>query len=369
MIKKPLPGREPNGYAAIKAMETYEKVSKVGHLAPDEFRIEDDRFIPRSYRMRGFVLCPNITNQGLLYRGDAVDIDETNNIPPKYSSATVKEQSLEDRLYRRMRWEDLGLTLLRSHPIYRLLSGGIKLPWLRGEYFRISTTTLLHSYGVSSPYISLTSDKEIALFYAVTDYDEEKKRFIPTKKKYGVLSSYHLIEPFHQTSRVFPVGLQVYDRPGLNKEFTCRLRPFEDFFNLPEVHGLLFFQDRNLSEYMLNKFEGGEKLCPMADALSKKMEQSKGCVLETTYKRFQKRYPQYEVELGRMREKYHVTDGIRDALRFASHDLADQYEPFDYWWYEFCKKINFEANKILYREYFENIPYDVYYSRYFQFVL
>lgn len=190
--------------------------------------------------------------------------------------ASLKEEDMADKLYRRMRWEDLGLTLLRTHPIYRLLTRGVEIPNQKNEYFRVSSSVLLHSYGMSSPYISLTADKEIALFYAVTDYDEKLKRFLPTKKKYGILSCYQLKEPLSQTSRVFPIGLQVFDRPGLNKEFSCKLRPHEDLFELPEVTGLVFYQDERLSERMLDKYEGGELLCPKDDILSKKMELSKG---------------------------------------------------------------------------------------------
>ena len=64
MIKKTLEGRTPTGVNAIKAMETLERVTKVSHLRLNEFRVEGDLFIPRPWRMRGYVLCPNITNQG-----------------------------------------------------------------------------------------------------------------------------------------------------------------------------------------------------------------------------------------------------------------------------------------------------------------
>lgn len=365
MIKKPLEGRTPTGLSAVKAMENLEKVTKVSHLRLNEFRVEGDLFIPRPWRMRGYVLCPNITNQGLLYRGDAIDLDEHGNVSPKYSMASLKEENMADKLYRRMRWEDLGLTLLRTHPIYRLLARGIEIPTQKNEYFRVSSSVLLHSYGMPSPYISLTADKEIALFYAVTDYDEKLKRFLPTKKKYGILSCYRLKEPLSQTTRVFPIGLQVFDRPGLNKEFSCKLRPHEDFFELPEVTGLVFYQDERLSEQMLDKYEGGDLLCPKDDILSKKMEQSEGYLLEMTFQRFLRRFPQFKNDLECVRDKYRVTDEIRDLFRFCREELIDHDESFEVWWNKFCKKIYFEADRNLDREYFEHLPYDTYYSRYF----
>lgn len=365
MIKKPLKDRYPNGDIAGKAMKALERTVKVAHLRSDEYRVEGDLFIPRPWRMRGYVLCPNITNQGLLYRGDALDFDINNEIPPKFSTAITNELDVVDRFYRRMRWDDLGIILLRSHPIYRLLSMGIKLPCVEEEYFRISTSTLLHCYGLSSPYISLTADIEIALFYAVTDYDEKTKAFVPTKKKFGILSSYLLNEPFNQTSRVFPIGLQVFERSGLNKEFVCRLGINENYYNLPEVRGLLFYQDRNFSEYMLSKFDNGELLCPKDDILKQKIEQSDGYVLEKTFQRFMRRYPQYKMELESVKEKYRVTDEVRDLYRFSQEELERQCESPGYWWYEFCNKIYFEADTKLDRSFFENIPYDSYYSKYF----
>ena len=367
MIKKPLNGRTPNGKNALRAMEAIERATQVSHLRMNEPRVEGDMFIPRAWRMRGYVLCPNITNQGLLYRGDTLDAEEFHNTPTRYSMASLKEMDMADKLYRRMRWEDLALVLLRSHPIYRLLSMGIKLPGTRNEYFRISSSVLLHSYGISSPYISLTSDKDIALFYAVTDYDEKTRKYVPTKKEFGVLSCYQLREPFNPTSRVFPIGLQVFERPGLNKEFSCKLRPFEDFYELPEVTGLVFYQDRYVSEYMLDKYEGGELLCPQNDILTNKIKQTDGCLLQSTFKRFLKRYPQFEMDMKTVQERYKVVDDIRDMLMFSYDELIKYHDSFEYWWYEFCKKILFEVDKKLDRGFFESIPYDSYYSRYFRF--
>ena len=157
----------------------------------------------------------------------------------------------------------------------------------------------------------------------------------------------------------------MFDRPGLNKEFSCKLRPHEDFFELPEVTGLVFYQDERLSERMLDKYEGGELLCPKDDILSKKMELSKGYVLEMTFQRFLRRFPQFKNDLECVRDRYRVTDEVRDLFRFDREELLEHDESFEVWWYKFCKKIYFEADRNLDREYFEHLPFDSYYSRYF----
>ena len=67
-----------------------------------------------------------------------------------------------------------------------------------------------------------------------------------------------------------------------------------------------------------------------------------------------------------VREKYNVVDDIRNMLMFNFDELIKYYDSCEYWWYEFCKKIFFEADKNLDRGFFESIPYDKYYSKYFK---
>ena len=357
MIHKPLEGRHPNGNAAYQMMSRNDRRVPISHFGPNDYKVEGDWFIPKQRRMGGYALCPNITNQAFLYRGEAVDLDEYGNIPQKESAYQRKKYNLVDKAYQRIRWFDLN-RLLSTNPMYRLLNGNIRLSDRNRLSFRISSSALLHSYGVDSSYVSLTSDLRIALFYAVTDYDKEKKKFVPSRRSYGILSHYKMTTPLSNTSRVTPLGLQVFDWPGRNKEFLCRLKSEETFYTLPYVDGFLFEQDRELSEMLLEEFNRGRSLCPPNDILADKISDSYGEFSSSAYSFVNRYYPQYQICLKTLHEKYHLTDTPSKYFKFSREELAMYYSNIDYWWYEFCKKIYFPAAPELNEQFITNLPYE-----------
>jgi len=365
MIHKPVLGQHPNGIDALNVVRDCYHQAKIRHLRAGEKRIEGDFFIPEPWLMRGYVLSPNITNQGLLFRGQAIDLNEEENIPPAISKFAAMNDDRTARWYWRLRRFDLN-NMLRTNPLYRMLTWGIEIPQKKQRYFRISSSTLLQSYGVPSVYVSLTSDIMIALFYAVTDYDERKGCFVPTKKKYGILSFYEMAWQFSPTSRVMPIGLQVFQRPGLNKEFVCRLDPKEDYNNLMEVTGFLFEQDDKVSRDVMAMFDDGKKLFPNEDVLLNQIKKSEGRLSTTALRWHQRLDYRSNSDLEALKEKYEITDDVRDLLRFDLNELADYYGDIDEWWKKFCDKIYFEADPNLDRTFFERLPQDNYYGRFFE---
>lgn len=364
MIHKPLIGRHPNGFTAYKMLSSKDERVPISHLGPKDYKIEGDRFVPQKFRLGGYILSPNISNQAFLYRGEAVDLDEYGNVPLKESAYQNDKLNVVDMYYHRMRWYDLR-RLLSSNPLYRLLSGSIRLSERDRLRFRISSSMLLHSYGVPSSFVSLTSDLKIALFYAVTDYDAEKRRFVPTTKKYGILSHYKLNTPLALSSRVVPVGLQVFERPGRNKEFVCRLKGEETFYTLPYVDGFLFEQDAELSKRVLADFAFGTDLCPYNDILSNRIAMSEGVFSLSAYKFIDKFYSNYKIDIDTLEKKYRLTNEPSKYFKFSREELGKYYDNIDYWWYEFCKKINFAVAPEIDEQFICNLPYERDYVRFF----
>lgn len=364
MIHKPLPNRHPDGLTAYKMLSGNDSRIPISHLGPKEYKIEGEWFVPKQWRMGGYVLCPNITNQAFLYRGEAVDLDEYGEIPLKESAYQKDKYNAVDTFYHRMRWYDLR-RLLNTNPLFRLMNGGIRV-WDKERLgFRFSSSLLLHSYGVPSAYVSLTSDLRIALFYAVTDYDNEKKVFVPTKKKYGILTHYKIAAPLSLSSRVTPIGLQVFERPGLNKEFVCRLRGEETFYTLPYVDGFLFEQDIEISKRLLAEFNFGRDLCPENDILAERIKQTEGLFSMSAYNFISKFHLKYQIDLEALKKKYQLVDDSNLYFKFSGEELASYYENIDFWWFEFCKNIYFQAAPEIDEQLIHNLPYELEYARFF----
>lgn len=368
MLHKPLKNRHPDGFAAYKKVSSITKTMPITHLGTQGFRIDGDRFIPQKWDFRNYVLCPNITNQGALFRGEAIDLDEEGNAPLKYSRNQLYSHTPSKRLYNRLRWFDIR-RLLDTNPMYHMLMRGIWLDDSRDSAFKVSSSVFLHSYGLSSPFVSLTSDLKTALFYAVTDFDEETGKFVPTKKKNGILSYYEMKSPITPVSRVIPVGLQVFERPGVNKEFVCRLKNDEDYYSLPYVEGFVFEQNEKISYALLDEFDNGTFLFPSDDILADKINLSEGMFTRSSYDFMKRMYPQHELGLEYVKDRYHMIESLEDIrkyFRFNREELEMYYHNIDYWWYEFCKKIYFNAAPELDESLLLNLPYDSRYSRYFR---
>ena len=367
MIHKPLENRHPDGIAAYKKVSSMTKNMPITHLGTQGFKIDGDWFIPQKWRF-SYVLSPNISNQGALFRGEAFDLDEKGNIPLKLSKYQLDRTDSIRRAYNRLRWFDLR-RLLDTNPMYRMLCRGIRYHHNRDTIFRLSFSSLLHSYGVPSSYVSLTSDLKTALFYAVTDYDEDLRKFVPTKKKYGILSSYELKTPITSVSRVMPLGLQVFERPGLNKEFLCRLVRDEDYYSLPYVEGYMFMQEEKVSRMLLEEFENGWKLCPPDDILADRIKLSEGVVSKSALKFLERMYSHSRLSLDEVRDHFKVVENLDEYkyyFSFTKEELEMYYSNIDYWWYQFCSKIYFDAAPEIDESLLMNLPYDSIYSRYFR---
>lgn len=368
MIHRPKANRHPDGFATYKKVSGIAENLPVTHLGTQEFKIDGDWFIPQKWDFRNYVLCPNITNQGALFRGEAIDLDREGNVPLKYSRNQQYSNIPSKRLYNRLRWFDIR-RLLDSNPMYHMLMRGIWMDDNRDSVFKVSSSLFLHSYGLSSPFVSLTSDLYIALFYAVTDFDKETGKFIPTKKKYGILSYCELQTPITPVSRVIPVGLQVFERPGVNKEFVCRLKRDEDYYSLPYVKGFVFEQNEKTSYALLDQFNNGTLLLPSDDILADKIKISEGIFTKSSYDFMKRMFPQSELGLEYVKDKYNMVESLEDIgkyFRFNKEELEKYYHNIDYWWYEFCKKIYFNAAPELDERLLINLPYDSRYSRYFR---
>ena len=119
---------------------------------------------------------------------------------------------------------------------------------------------LAHSYGFVSPFISFSSDLDVACFYAVTEFVNGS--FKIKKDGMGVIDVIQLSSPFSFNSGLSTLGKQLFVRPGINKEFLCLLENDCDLYELPHVDGFVFNQNESQSQQIFDQFHGGEDLMP-----------------------------------------------------------------------------------------------------------
>jgi len=123
---------------------------------------------------------------------------------------------------------------------------------------------LAQHYEFKTEMLDVTNSLPVAAFFAVTRQDCGK--YIPIEKsdKPGVL---YFVTPdiqFMQLSdnlpEIYPVGWQVFKRPGEQRAFGVNLTNKKNFNTMSGVFAFRFWHDKIISEQIWNMFHGGEDL-------------------------------------------------------------------------------------------------------------
>lgn len=292
----------------------------VMHLSPSERIIDGDSGYVISKQMNGkLLLKPNITKQGLLFRGDSGV-----NQPFK----TSKE--LNANLYG-INFQQFE-SLINSFPLYDMLRNGVKLP--NGETLCLENPYgLAYIYDVSLPFVGLTSDLDVAMFYAVTSYDSATGRYEIVKEGTGVLYAYELRQPLRLTRSLTSVGLQIFPRTFKQKTFLLQMPENAEFNQHQAVIGFKFNHQEEKAQEIFDYFKGGELLAPSNDFLWKKLNL--------------------------------IKDNSTTSPVFEERDLEVLYKRIEKYWAEFVSLIHFEKNEEEVKFYLQRLPRNDKYARYF----
>lgn len=157
--------------------------------------------------------------------------------------------------------------LLRQHPLVRLFEQGF---YLLHEFFRfkVNYIGLSQHYYNRTPMLDLTSDMEVAKFFAVTKFNMKDDRYEKyTGDKLGVLYYYDLA-PDAFTKRegrdyfVETIGKQPFMRSGNQSGFLLGLDDTMDFNRLPEVRYVFFRHVQTITDRIFAASENGDKYMP-----------------------------------------------------------------------------------------------------------
>lgn len=337
-----------------------------------------------------FSLKPNMYKRKFLYRGQSDHYEGFPCVPNLFRNPeqNAKRDFLDPLIFS----QEMEL-LIKSHPIVQMLEQGIEL--LHDKFrIRMHYIGIAQHYYNKTPYLDLTSDLEVAKFFATTNYDATHDCYTPNTdtSRTGVIYYYELKYPdaFQQhhiyTSRTFgkqmfqtseyalkTIGKQVFLRSGLQNGFLLEMEQEVDFKTLPEVKAVYFKHNVDISEEIFRKSGQGKKYFA-EDILQHAWH-------DRLKERYQNRVVSREaVRLNVSRNKGETEKTIIAKLKdrgievdnyvpkFSEEELSSFYQDIDQWWEDFCSDIHFgDAEDELYRETMKQLRHDPKYSKYFTF--
>jgi len=153
----------------------------------------------------------------------------------------------------RFRVAELEL-VLRAHPFKAVAQK-------RG--FHVDYHGLAQHYGIPTSLLDLTSNVEVAAFFAVARWDQDAACLRPMETGSGVMYRFDWAAFGPGYSKFFePVGFGPGLRPARQHAWTFRLRPGRNFEQVPHVAAFEFTHSKTASAELFEKFDGGAWLYP-----------------------------------------------------------------------------------------------------------
>lgn len=310
----------------------------VRHLSPVDSMVDSKaNYVLTRLASGRYSIKPNITRQGLLFRGDSQKrepffskfgqegiIGHGNDVRKKIIPINVKRSDFE--------------IAIESFPLYQMMKRGIVLP--NGRKLVIENPFgLAYAYGHPTPFIGLTSDLDVAAFYAVTESDTKTGKFKPKTGGQGVMYAFELRFPFSMTIGLSTLGRLVFPRTMNQKTFLLNISSEMDFNRGAVITGFVFNQDATMSQRIFDQFNGGEILAPSDDFLMKKLRSfPEGMVSKTAVQRNlaqNKGDKAKDIIMTLYEADVRIAKGFAPA--FTKEELKDVYKDISGYWQNMIK--------------------------------
>lgn len=191
-------------------------------------------------------------DRSFLYRGQAVRYPTCE--PSLLRGVPNDEWQIKARLsLERFRVAELEL-VLRDHPFKGVAD----------TYgFSVDYHGLAQHYGIPTSLLDLTSNVEVAAFFAVARWNREAQAWTPMETGVGVMYRFDWSAFGPGYSKFFePVGFGPGLRPARQHAWTFRLRPGVDFQSVPHVTAIEFAHSKSASDDIFSRFDKGSWLYP-----------------------------------------------------------------------------------------------------------
>lgn len=225
--------------------------------------VADDKFVMTRLNSGRYSLKPNLRKRKYLFRGES----EFHNPCKPNLSRNPKQKRYTKEL---LKGQEMMLLML-SHPLVQLLDLGVELNGKLYQ-FEMNLFGLTQHYYNKTSLLDLTSDPQVAAFFATTKYDWDTDVYSPIEEKdseIGVLYYYNLdinqdfgVRPDGRMSPLSTIGLQVFPRSGRQKGFLYDVRIDENFNDVAQVQAVRFYQRADVSKRIWSGFHEGKDLFP-----------------------------------------------------------------------------------------------------------
>ena len=225
-------------------------------------------------RPEKFAFKPNMKNRAFLFRGQNGFYDPST---PSLLRKTEGRYVVENIFYEEF------VMALKDHPLIRLFWNGIELGG-HCYFFEVNYYGLAQHYGLKTSVMDLTSDVEVAKFFAATDYDEKHDTYTPVldESRYGVF--YYWDNVRHPLAfmpvtggNLSNIGLQVFPRSGRQSGFLYSMYRGQNFHDCPFVKYKLFRHDAAIAKQIYKNARKGKLYFPEDElsSLARRIRNSK----------------------------------------------------------------------------------------------
>lgn len=257
-------------------------------------------------------LIPEIGTVHYLYRGQNVEFAPC--LPTIYRGNPSDEQIFLNRM-RLVAFK----RLLDSHPVIQY--------FFRKHNFLVSVEGLAQHYGIETEILDLTSNLDVALFFAVCKYNAGKDSYDYYRDGVhkGVL---YVFDPFYDNDTIplspmdsymngliKPIGLQAFKRPSVQYGYGLHLKRGKSTKSW--MFEFEFTSDE--SDYYYNLFKGGERLW-VKDRLVNKVNEI-NCLKEFSYNLFNETFSLYRPKGWSANKMKGAINGLGIELKSRADDI------------------------------------------------
>ena len=312
--------------------------------------VDLDKFIMTRLRSGRYSLKPNLRNRKYLFRG------ETEFHSPCRPSLfrNIKQRRFTAEL---LRGQEMKLLML-SHPLVQLLDMGVELD---GQLFQFEMNLfgLTQHYYNKTMLLDLTSNPQVAAFFATTQYNWETDTYSPIideTHKPGVLYYYSLdIDedfgrlPDGKESRLSTIGLQVFPRSGRQQGFLYNMCLNENFNDVSRVNAVMLRHNSAIATRICQKFNYGAGLFPDDILMSHWKRENRDSNIVSCRTVLMNKIDNPNMTLAEVETEVRSLGFVIKDYRpaFSQEEMDEYYDAVwnKYYWIEFCSKIHIPGDK------------------------
>lgn len=194
----------------------------------------------------------------------------------EYSHCTptlARLKKTEDQLLalcRRVAFEDA----IGEHPMVRMAEQAKLLD----SPLYVDREGLAQHYGLATDMLDVTSNFDVACFFATCAWDKSQRRYLPVPSSENAGVMYRIFPALmigmgEAFGPVHIVGWQPLPRPEQQRAYVVKMKPDQDFTALPTVQTFHFRHQQRISHRIWEAFNRGEALFP-TDAAAELAEQA-----------------------------------------------------------------------------------------------